>query len=105
MNVKKRRQLLYKKIPTEKTNTIIWKSLVQPSLKSSLLFDSLSSKGFKGGLYDEMIEKDFPTVEKACLRRILKAYSMYDVRVGYHPKLATLISPLLAVKVRKENLY
>jgi hypothetical protein len=100
LDVKKRLQLLLnnkEKIPKDVCGTI-WKALVQPSLKSQILYETLVHEK---SAFEEMIERDHKDNE--ALKRVLKAYSVYDGRVGYHPKLATLISPILDTKVRKKK--
>lgn len=68
-------------------------ALCKPSLKIQNLYAGLVSEV---GAFDKMIEKDGHSEPVV---RILKAYSVYDVRVGYHPHLATLAKSIVQTNV------
>lgn len=68
-------------------------SLCKPSLKIQNLYAGLGSEE---GAFDIMIEKDGHSEP---VMRILKAYCVYDVRVGYHPHLASLVESILRTNV------
>ncbi|CAO3624068.1 unnamed protein product [Mucor hiemalis] len=74
-------------------------SLCKPSLKIQNLYAGLVSEV---GAFDKMIEKDGlsePVV------RILKAYSVYDVRIGYHPHLATLVESIVQTNIPEDEAF
>lgn len=100
MDVKNRMDLLvnHQKISQEQRSTI-WKALSQPSLKIQILYDQLSEET---GPYDTMIEKD---QRDPATIRILKAYSIYDVRVGYHSSLSSLLIPLFDAKMPENQVF
>ncbi|KAI8355087.1 rab-GTPase-TBC domain-containing protein [Choanephora cucurbitarum] len=79
----------------EDVRGIVWQAICQTSSASraAIIYEQLITESSP---YDAVIEKDTQEMDKQeSLMRILKAYSLYDTRVGYLPGMAQLVSPLL----------
>ncbi|KAI8389332.1 rab-GTPase-TBC domain-containing protein [Blakeslea trispora] len=74
---------------------VVWQAICQTSKASraAVIYDQLKNES---SAFDTMIEKDIQEMnDRECIMRVLKAYSLYDARVGYLPGMAQLVSPLL----------
>ncbi|KAI8643582.1 rab-GTPase-TBC domain-containing protein [Parasitella parasitica] len=76
----------------------VWQAICQTSSESEV---AISYHQFVNQpcAFDAMIDKDvqcLPANQQESAGRILKAYSLYDTRVGYYQGMAKLLSPILA---------
>jgi hypothetical protein len=73
---------------------ILWQSLVAAPSHLSILYTQLLQET---SAYAVMIDQDSQQFnDKETVARILKAYSVYDTRVGYCPGMAYIVSTILS---------
>lgn len=76
----------------------VWQAICQTSSESDVatLYPKFVNQPCA---FDAMIDKDvqcLPVDQQESASRLLKAYSLYDTRVGYYQGMAELLSPILA---------